>query len=66
MLKLVNGCLEQAPSGSAVVGEADGEFDFQTLPQAESWDVRTYHPAVLGIWRAERGQGGDLGGRSSC
>ena len=52
MLSLIETCLEHAPPASCVVVEADGEFDFQTLPVAEQWDVRKYSPAVLGVWRA--------------
>jgi hypothetical protein len=31
--------------------EADESFDFQTLPQADRWDVRTYRPAFVGLLR---------------
>ena len=51
MLSLIDACLQNAPAESSVVVEADGEFDFTTLPQADRWDVREYAPAFLGIWR---------------
>ncbi len=51
MLGLIRKCMEVAPPDSAVIVEADGEFDFQQLPQADAWDVRAYSPAVLGLWR---------------
>jgi hypothetical protein len=34
-----------------VVVEADEMFDFQSLPQADRWDVRNYRPAVVGLLR---------------
>ena len=56
MLKLIHACQTHAPVGSAVVVEADNDFDFSSLPAADSWDVREYSPAVLAIWRvAEEG-----------
>ena len=58
MLDLVHRVLEQAPAGSILVVEADSRFDFQLLPggvaqhrREEGWDVRTYLPAVVGVWR---------------
>ena len=43
--------LAAAPTGSTFVVEADGRFDFAGLPQPETWDVRHYPPAHVGIRR---------------
>lgn len=58
MLILINALLQKAPSGSMMVIEADERFDFKLLPghvkehrSEEGWDVRTYNPAVVGVWR---------------
>ena len=51
MLALIGGLMERAPADSLVCVEADERFDFLTLPHAETWDVRTYPPAVVGIWQ---------------
>ena len=46
------------PAGSIMIVEADERFDFELLPgkvaverHDEGWDVRTYSPAVVGVWR---------------
>jgi 16S rRNA (guanine966-N2)-methyltransferase len=41
--------IERAPAGSTFVVEADERFDFRLLPRAQSWDVRAYPPAVVGL-----------------
>ncbi|MGL4511831.1 MAG: RsmD family RNA methyltransferase [Lacipirellulaceae bacterium] len=58
MLALVEGVLEHAPPDSLLVVEADQRFDFALLPgnvretrHDTGWDVREYHPAVVGVWR---------------
>lgn len=51
MLTLIDDMLLLAPIGSLLVVEADAAFDFSLLPQAESWRVREYPPAVVGIWK---------------
>jgi 16S rRNA (guanine966-N2)-methyltransferase len=51
MLELITGMIQSAPTDSIVVVEADERFDFQTLPDAQAWDVRSYPPAVVGIFR---------------
>jgi hypothetical protein len=33
------------------VVEADARFDFLTLPDPQAWNVRSYLPAVVGIYR---------------
>ena len=53
MLGLVAGLIQSAPAGSLFVVEADTRFDFQTLPDPQAWDVRSYPPAVVGIYRKE-------------
>jgi len=50
MLQMIGGLIESAPVGSAFVVEADARFDFQTLPDPAAWDVRSYPPAVVGIY----------------
>lgn len=58
MLSLITDMLKHAPSGSIFLVEADERFDFDLLPggvrkekRGEGWDVRTYYPAVVGVWR---------------
>jgi 16S rRNA (guanine966-N2)-methyltransferase len=53
MLELLTGLIGAAPQESVFVVEADGRFDVQRLPDAQAWDVRTYQPAVVGIFRKE-------------
>jgi 16S rRNA (guanine966-N2)-methyltransferase len=50
MLALVSRWMEISPSDSQIAVEADERFDFKSLPQPDIWDVRTYPPAVVGIW----------------
>ncbi len=54
MLALVGKLLETAPPESVVVVVADTRFDFGLLPQADSWDIRSYPPAVIGIYRKQK------------
>jgi 16S rRNA (guanine966-N2)-methyltransferase len=58
MLELIGAVLDRAPEGSIMIIEADEHFDFELLPgnvaaerHDEGWDVRTYRPAVVGVWR---------------
>jgi len=51
MRELIVGLMQAAPGGSVFAVEADARFDFTTLPDATSWDVRAYPPAVIGIYR---------------
>jgi len=51
MLELIGELMESAPERSLFVVEADGRFDFGLLPDAGAWDVRSYRPAVVGIYR---------------
>lgn len=57
MLDLIGRICELAPADSIVVVEAEQPFDFELLRQISSqlkrndpWDVRTYAPAVVGVW----------------
>lgn len=50
MLQMIDWILERAPRNSLVSIEATDEFDFQTLPEPEEWDVRRYAPAVVGVY----------------
>jgi len=49
LLELIRQTIEYAPAESLVVVEADQRFDFTLLPG--DWDVRSYLPAVVGIYR---------------
>jgi 16S rRNA (guanine966-N2)-methyltransferase len=51
MLDLLAGLIQAAPEESVFVVEADGRFDFGRLPCPLQWDVRSYPPAVVGIFR---------------
>lgn len=58
MIDLVAALRDRAPAGSILIVEADERFDFELLPGGvrqekggEGWDVRTYPPAVVGVWR---------------
>jgi len=50
MLGLLDGLIASAPTGSVFVVECDDRFDFGLLPEAESWRIRRYPPAVVGIY----------------
>lgn len=56
MLQLVGHFLAAAPGGSIVVVEADDRFEFTGLPEPEDWDVRSYPPAVVGLYRKPSGR----------
>jgi 16S rRNA (guanine966-N2)-methyltransferase len=51
MLQLVETMLEAAPAESILVVESDQRFDFAQLVKADSWNVRDYPPARVGIYR---------------
>ena len=53
MLDLIAGLIGVAPDRSVFVVEADARFDFQQLPDPQAWDVRSYPPAVVGVFRKE-------------
>jgi hypothetical protein len=43
--------MEHAPQDSLFVVESDERFDFELVPG--EWDVRTYSPAVVGVWHKQ-------------
>jgi 16S rRNA (guanine966-N2)-methyltransferase len=57
ILELVRRIQEHAPPHSILIVEADEAFDFGLVRGAENeadksrWDVRSYPPATVGIWR---------------
>jgi len=51
LLEMMARFYEYAPAGSCLVVEADERFDFESLIEPESWDVRKYWPAFVGILR---------------
>ncbi len=53
MLDLIAGLIQAAPGGSIFVVEADARFDFGRLGDPQVWNVRSYPPAVVGIFRKE-------------
>jgi 16S rRNA (guanine966-N2)-methyltransferase len=53
MLALIATVVRAAPAGSIVVAEFDERFAAAKLPDAESWDVRTYSPAIVGVYRIQ-------------
>jgi 16S rRNA (guanine966-N2)-methyltransferase len=56
MLDLIHRIQKQAPQGSILIIESDDQFDLGTLSDRASveptWDIRTYPPAVIGVWRS--------------
>jgi 16S rRNA (guanine966-N2)-methyltransferase len=53
MLELLGELLQSAPKKSIFLVEADERFDFALLPDQKAWDIRTYQPAVIGIYRKQ-------------
>ncbi|RIK83553.1 MAG: SAM-dependent methyltransferase [Planctomycetota bacterium] len=53
MLELISALTHYAPADSICVVEADEKFDFGQL--SGRWDVRSYLPAVVGIWGSVAG-----------
>ncbi len=51
MIGLLGQMMAAAPAQSMFVVEADRRFDFALLPDARAWDVRSYRPALVGIYR---------------
>jgi 16S rRNA (guanine(966)-N(2))-methyltransferase RsmD len=50
MVSLLDSMRRQAPAGSSLVVESDTRFDFNVL--GDTWDVRDYAPARIGLWHA--------------
>ena len=53
MLALISRMCELAPRSSLVIVESDGRFDTNLLPNADSWDIRTYPPAVISLYEKQ-------------
>jgi 16S rRNA (guanine(966)-N(2))-methyltransferase RsmD len=53
VLELLRGMIAVAPLKSVFAVESDERFDFKLLPTPDAWDVRTYPPAVVGVFRKE-------------
>jgi 16S rRNA (guanine966-N2)-methyltransferase len=57
MLDLIGRIQSHAPAGSILVVEANETFDFASVRGLDhggvdtAWDIRTYAPAVVGLWR---------------
>lgn len=51
MIDLIGQLVEAAPAGSNIVVESDARLPPGELPDAPSWDVRNYPPAVVAIYR---------------
>jgi 16S rRNA (guanine966-N2)-methyltransferase len=49
-VSLLTKLIDEAPSESRFIVEADERFDFSCLPHSESWDVRQYAPAFVGMY----------------
>jgi 16S rRNA (guanine966-N2)-methyltransferase len=49
MLRLISQLWDRAPAGSVFAVEADERFDFAQLPLPQTWFVRAYLPAIIGI-----------------
>lgn len=66
MLALVGGLVASSPAESLFVVESDKRFDFGLLPHPQDWDVRSYAPAMVGVYekpkREDREPGDALGG----
>jgi 16S rRNA (guanine966-N2)-methyltransferase len=50
LVTLVEWFCNASPPGSLIVVEADQRFDVGLLPNADVWDVRSYPPAVIGMF----------------
>jgi 16S rRNA (guanine966-N2)-methyltransferase len=59
MFDLIRRIKQHVPAGSILIVEAEEPFDFRSLCANEGgedrreWDVRSYPPAVVGLWRKE-------------
>jgi 16S rRNA (guanine966-N2)-methyltransferase len=56
MLDLIHATQTHAPAGSIVIVEAEETVDFDMIlegsqSQLDDWDVRSYAPAIVGLWR---------------
>lgn len=53
MLELLGKLIREAPEKSVFLVEADDRFDFPLLPDVKAWDIRSYPPAVIGLYRKQ-------------
>jgi 16S rRNA (guanine966-N2)-methyltransferase len=51
MMELLAELMRAASPDSVFVVEADARFDFSLLPEPAAWDIRSYPPAVVGVYR---------------
>jgi 16S rRNA (guanine966-N2)-methyltransferase len=51
LLQLIDQMIRWCPAGSHLVVESDRRLDVQQLPQWRRWDVRSYLPAVVAVFR---------------
>jgi len=51
MQELLGGLIESAPGESIFVVESDARFDPKQLPEPDSWEVRSYPPAIVAVYR---------------
>jgi 16S rRNA (guanine966-N2)-methyltransferase len=51
MLDLLGRLIDSSPGESIFVVESDARFDPAQLPEAGSWDVRRYPPALVALYR---------------
>lgn len=63
-MELTSTLLDRAPVGSLFAVEATKEFNFESLPHAEHWDVRAYPPAVVAVLSVTDSLRGDSGAGS--
>lgn len=53
VLELIGQLIEIAPEDSIFIVESDARFDPNRLPNADSWSVRKYSPAVISVFRKQ-------------
>jgi 16S rRNA (guanine966-N2)-methyltransferase len=51
MTDLIARLIESAPPESVFVVESDARFHREQLPEPDAWDVRSYPPAIVAIYR---------------
>jgi 16S rRNA (guanine(966)-N(2))-methyltransferase RsmD len=49
VVAMLESMIELAPANSIFIVESDKRFDHEQLPQAESWEIREYSPAVIAV-----------------
>ena len=53
MVRLIGTFLDRTPDSSILVVEADERLDTGQLPQPQAWDVRSYPPAIIAVYRSD-------------